>query len=52
MFLTHLDKATVLQNVVHCCLAGYWGAIATGDTPRRYRGARTFGWGPIRGVPD
>ncbi|MCV7008851.1 gamma-glutamyltransferase [Mycobacterium kansasii] len=31
---------------------GYWGAIATGDTSPRYRGARTFGWGPIRGVPD
>jgi gamma-glutamyltranspeptidase/glutathione hydrolase len=31
---------------------GYWGAIATGDTTPRYRGARTYGWGPIRGIPD
>jgi gamma-glutamyltranspeptidase / glutathione hydrolase len=31
---------------------GYWGAIATGDAAPRYRGARTYGWGPIRGVPD
>lgn len=29
---------------------GYWGALTTGHTPR-YRGARTYGWGPIRGVP-
>jgi gamma-glutamyltranspeptidase / glutathione hydrolase len=29
---------------------GYWGAIATAATPPRYRGARTFGWGPVRGL--
>jgi gamma-glutamyltranspeptidase / glutathione hydrolase len=31
---------------------GYWGAIATGDTTPRYRAARTFGWGPIRAIPN
>ena len=31
---------------------GYWGAITTGKKPPRYRGARTYGWGPIRGVPN
>lgn len=31
---------------------GYWGAIATGDASPRFRAARTFGWGPIRSVPN